>query len=1005
MQGSKPSNRKALDSLGVKPVTVGLPGQELIVYSSKWQVMKMTHHIHLWTSDHLPISAVFELRDAQVEVKRKNSSAYFKVDPYIVKENFHQLKRIWQSLQRRAELISHMDSFWYCWMGLRKEIKRIQYEKNNKLLGLQQKEKDLEVLLRRDVISLNTEEQTDLGKKISEVRELQAFQHHKWRLTSRERFFKDGEAPTAYFFKKFKRRQAKTTLQKLKVESGEIIQSPTELTLEVFRNYSTLYAEHRPEEEEIHARTKLFRTTKRRVTSEQNAMLEDTPTQTEVLECLNMLPFGKSPGSDGFGKESVILLWPIIGELYTSAFLEYWRNARLLPQMKDGILFLLPKVESPEVISHWRPITMLNLVYKIFAKLLACRLALILPVVIPPQQQGFVKNRSTQNCILLFALVHEMLKRERRCALFVSLDQEKAYDRLLPDFLWQSMLVLGFSERFIALARALQEDAETRILLNGALSPAFKVGKGGRQGCPLSPLLFVIATVPLIDRIHFENDRGRIKPVRLGNQIAILSCLADDTAIFMEVDQASTQVLFNTLEILEKAAGAKVNRTKSKVLLIGKYSPFPDWVNSFGLSLVDPSQPPVYLGALAITERRGVDDSKRIVEKVNKMTKHYSSFRLALEGRIVTLKGAICSSLVYPLMTASFKKGTFKMIDKLLRRHVWAVNSEGRNKTPLAAWTVLALPSKLAGLGVFDLQHFQKALMCRAILRALEDPSTSLWAPLLADRVLGVSVDNLGTALCLKQIPGASRLGPVTSVMLTAWTDFCSKFRWNPSDPNQIPGDNIRRGCFMVARRWSEVKEAGAVSATIGNWASSLALNSIHELKARPAVIRHKINSSPSSLERRVLGWILEGEFCVNEASCQLVEWQDHTSGRELNYTWRGAEIYSIIRADSTSRQARVMNDRLGLRWGEDTWILIWKGINLKGLSQRHRMFLWRITTDAFLTGKERGKWVLTPLLALSAKGASRIPHMLLLYMKNSSNTGLVERRCHKHSPVDLEPY
>ncbi|KAL3698892.1 hypothetical protein R1sor_012968 [Riccia sorocarpa] len=337
----------------------------------------------------------------------------------------------------------------------------------------------------------------------------------------------------------------------------------------------------------------------------------------------------------------------------------------------------------------------------------------------------------------------------------------------------------------------------------------------------------------------------------------------DDTAIFTEVDMASSQTLFQTLAILEKASEAKVNMSKSKILLIGKYTPFPEWVESLGLSLVDPLQPPVYLGALALTERRGVDDSKRVVEK-----------------------------------------------------------------------------------------HFQKALMCRVMLRALADPIISLWAPLLADRIFGASADQLGSVICLRQSPGSSRLGPVTVVLLKAWSEFISDFRWSPTDPGQISGADVRRGCFMITRQWADVKEAAVTSAGVTAWASSVGLNSIDDIKLRPVAVRQRINGSVSELERRVLGWILDGVFRGGYAICTLAEWRNKNGGRELNLTWRGGQVYAIIRADCIGKQASVMNDRLQLRWDTQVWNSIWRGMNSKGLCQRHRIFLWRITTNAFLTGE-----------------------------------------------------
>ncbi|KAL3695999.1 hypothetical protein R1sor_010075 [Riccia sorocarpa] len=159
------------------------------------------------------------------------------------------------------------------------------------------------------------------------------------------------------------------------------------------------------------------------------------------------------------GPEVLRLLWPVIGGQYYEAVLEFWRSGNLLPFFKDGLIFLLPKVPNPEVIAQWRPITLLNAIYKVIAKLMAARLAVVLPSITPR---------------------------------------------------------LGFPVEFIRAARALQEGAQSRILLNGRLLSPFTIGKGVRQGCPLSPLLYVIASIPIINGLKGENQRGRIRPVMLG---------------------------------------------------------------------------------------------------------------------------------------------------------------------------------------------------------------------------------------------------------------------------------------------------------------------------------------------------------------------------------------------------------------------------------------------------------------------------------------------------------
>ena len=78
-------------------------------------------------------------------------------------------------------------------------------------------------------------------------------------------------------------------------------------------------------------------------------------------------------------------------------------------------------------------------------------------------------------------------------AAILSLDQEKAFDRVDWHFLFRVLEHLGFSPSFISLVRLLYTDICSAILINGYTSNCFFPTRGVRQGCPLSPLLYVIS--------------------------------------------------------------------------------------------------------------------------------------------------------------------------------------------------------------------------------------------------------------------------------------------------------------------------------------------------------------------------------------------------------------------------------------------------------------------------------------------------------------------------------
>ncbi|KAL3699779.1 hypothetical protein R1sor_017801 [Riccia sorocarpa] len=513
----------------------------------------------------------------------------------------------------------------------------------------------------------------------------------------RAKFISEGDACSGYFFRRFRRRRLKTTISKIKTDEGVLLQNPDDIKLVVQHHYTALYSQEEGNPGQEEATESLLSVTDQRLSPQQKLLLDDLPSDNEIFHSLLLLPQGKSPGIDGMSPEVMRLLWPFIGRSFCAAGREFWLSGSLLPFFKDGLIFLLPKVENPATLGQWRPITLLNTVYKVLAKLLASRLALVLPTLVPREQQGFVKGRTPQNCVITFSLVHEALKRERRSAFFVSLDQDKAYDRLLPSFLWRDLQHLDFPVSFVNAVKALQEGVESTILFNGHLLSPFKIGKGVRQGCPLSPLLFVLASIPLIQKIKAENARGSILAVNLGPGIDMSSmCLADDLAIFTQIHRDS---FTNLLVFLDLATGGRVNLKKSKVLMIGVATRPPDWLSGFGLSVVGQTEVTRYLGAPLSTTWRGIDNGQTLLQSLHSKTQYFSSSLLPFESRVLALKHGVFLALIYQMSNTKFKRTSLHECNKILRGFLWSVDSEGKARKSLVAWDNLVLPMFWGGLG------------------------------------------------------------------------------------------------------------------------------------------------------------------------------------------------------------------------------------------------------------------------------------------------------------------
>ena len=113
-----------------------------------------------------------------------------------------------------------------------------------------------------------------------------------------------------------------------------------------------------------------------------------------MRNALNGFQNDKTPADDGFTKEFYKAFFDILGNALLESFNAGFKNGQLSVSQKRGIISLIPKDENNlTTLSNWRPITLLNVDYKILAKVIAKRIESVLPKLIHPDQTGFIKGR------------------------------------------------------------------------------------------------------------------------------------------------------------------------------------------------------------------------------------------------------------------------------------------------------------------------------------------------------------------------------------------------------------------------------------------------------------------------------------------------------------------------------------------------------------------------------------------------------------------------------------
>ena len=171
---------------------------------------------------------------------------------------------------------------------------------------------------------------------------------------------------------------------------------------------------------------------------------------------------------------------------------KYHHCSKIRGGTNAAFLELIPKEKGACNFIRFRPISLCNTSYNIVTKIIASRLKKILLAIIPKNQGEFIKERKIlDNILLVQEAIHSSCQRKER-GMIIKLDLENSFDRVRHKFLIKVMEKMGFAQGFISWIKACIGSPRIAPLVNGQVAGFFQVSKGMRQGCPLSPLLYVI---------------------------------------------------------------------------------------------------------------------------------------------------------------------------------------------------------------------------------------------------------------------------------------------------------------------------------------------------------------------------------------------------------------------------------------------------------------------------------------------------------------------------------
>lgn len=540
---------------------------------------------------------------------------------------------------------------------------------------------------------------------------------------ARSEWLLKGDMNTQFFHARVKERQARDRINAIRDGEGNFTTDPKDVSEVFLKFYDELLGT-----KEINLRsidTDVFENCPT-VSEDQGRFLCRSVTMEEVKKALWSIPSEKSPGPDGFSSDFFKVSWNIIKDDLYVAVHDYFVNDRLLKQVNATFLTLVPKTQCPTTAADFRQIACCNVIYKILTKVITFRLQEVLPALIGPAQGAFLHQRSiVDNISVCQGLVRNYHRNSGEPRCHMKLDLRKAYDTIDWNFLRSMLQSLKFPEQFIDRIMECLTTPRFPVLINGSPYGYFASRRGLRQGDPMSPYLFAMAMEYLSKLLEKLDSRSvfRYHPKCKQLKLAHL-CFADDIMLFYRGDAVSPFILKDYVTQFADTTGLRVNLQKSQVFFCGVNEELKQQlINQLGFS--EGKLPIKYLGLPLIASKLSIDDCGPILERIQNKINSWSSKCLSYDGRLVLIKAVIFHCQLYWANVVLLPKRVIRQIEALYRNYLWGGVADYRHM-PLVSWESISLPRNEGGLGLLQLEAWNKAAFGKLLWKIIANKDC-LW--------------------------------------------------------------------------------------------------------------------------------------------------------------------------------------------------------------------------------------------------------------------------------------
>lgn len=292
----------------------------------------------------------------------------------------------------------------------------------------------------------------------------------------------------------------------------------------------------------------------------------------------------------------------------------------------------------------YRPIACCNLLYKVISKILARRLKEILPEAIEPNQSAFIKGcLLIENVLLASKLVNGYHKTSASSHCAIKFDIAKAFDTVKWSFIVSVLKAMNLPDQFIMWIHTCISTASFSVAVNGSLERFFTSARGIRQGCSLSPYLYVILNNVLSKMLNEAAVNGKFgyHPHCSGVKLTHLS-FADDILVFSDGQVRSLEGIMEVMEQFASFSSLYINASKSTIFVTGGCA------GDLGVAAAEKgitlgTLPIRYMGFPLTTKTLSRHDYEPLIDKVHSRMLTWSNKSISFAGRLLLIKTVITS--------------------------------------------------------------------------------------------------------------------------------------------------------------------------------------------------------------------------------------------------------------------------------------------------------------------------------------------------------------------------